>query len=226
MNSRNIIYDKLTPKDAPCLADIFIKAFPDTVSIFYKDPASGGAHDALCDIFRFYVMNDPKGGYAARVDGKTVAGYILAPKNVNKLKYKFMFSRELFIALGKFMAGKYHLSFFSLMRVFFDKTAFVFHAKKTGPDIPARILSVAVLPEYQGKGIGKELTKLGIESLQTLGAKKIRLEVRENNAAAIAVYEKLGFETIGKYTDTRGAWMVMIFPSKFLPQSLLARANS
>lgn len=210
----SIIYDNLKPADAEEIADIFVSAFPETVSVFYKassptGPYPAGLYTALKDIFNFYIKKEPGGAFAARVEGKII-GYVLAPLDAGKLKHKFISSKEVFSVLKNFMTGKYNLKFSSLLRIFIDKIAFIFHGAKTGPDIPARILSVAVNPSFQGKGIGKKLTEIGIESLKKRGADKIRLEVRPDNKPAVAVYEKLGFKKVNEYKDTRGVWLVMV----------------
>lgn len=56
--------------------------------------------------------------------------------------------------------------------------------------------AVYVLPEYQGRGIGKRLIEQG---LQWLGSEKnIILDVVIYNDKAIAIYEKLGFKKMGE----------------------------
>lgn len=61
----------------------------------------------------------------------------------------------------------------------------------------ADITNVAVSRDYRGCGIGfamlKELLRYGAQR----GVAGFTLEVRESNAAAIALYEKLGFENCG-----------------------------
>ncbi len=60
------------------------------------------------------------------------------------------------------------------------------------------ITNIAVNPEYRRRGIGKAL----VDKLVEKGKEKLlsfwTLEVRESNAGAIALYSKLGFETVGK----------------------------
>lgn len=55
------------------------------------------------------------------------------------------------------------------------------------------ITNVVIRPEYRNMGIGvKMLCKL-IKNAEKIGIREFTLEVRESNAAAIHVYEKLGF---------------------------------
>ncbi len=57
----------------------------------------------------------------------------------------------------------------------------------------AEIMKVAVKKSHRGKGIGDALLKAIIEDSISLGAKKILLEVREENTPARKLYEKNGF---------------------------------
>lgn len=65
----------------------------------------------------------------------------------------------------------------------------------------ARIYSIAVLPTARGYGIGEKLVKAA--EREATGADRIlmRLEVREDNGAAIALYKRLGYRQFGTYRD-------------------------
>ncbi len=54
-----------------------------------------------------------------------------------------------------------------------------------------------VAPEWRGKGVGTALMNAALDYARTHGAYKISLEVWPHNAAAIALYEKFGFEREG-----------------------------
>lgn len=60
------------------------------------------------------------------------------------------------------------------------------------------INNVAVRPEYRRRGIAAALISLLIEQARAIGLAFMTLEVRESNAPAIALYEKLGFTTVGR----------------------------
>ncbi|MBO7739195.1 MAG: ribosomal protein S18-alanine N-acetyltransferase [Oscillospiraceae bacterium] len=60
------------------------------------------------------------------------------------------------------------------------------------------INNVAVRPEYRRKGIAAALISLLIDEARAIGLAFMTLEVRESNAPAIALYEKLGFTTVGR----------------------------
>ncbi|MFW9992910.1 MAG: ribosomal protein S18-alanine N-acetyltransferase [Candidatus Odinarchaeota archaeon] len=56
------------------------------------------------------------------------------------------------------------------------------------------VISIAVLPEYQRRGIAKRLLNEVFEKMAVAGATEVFLEVRVSNYPAIALYEKLGLE--------------------------------
>lgn len=59
----------------------------------------------------------------------------------------------------------------------------------------ANLLLMAVDPNHQGQGLGTLILEKAIEQLGDQCV-QIFLEVRESNAAAIALYEKIGFHQI------------------------------
>jgi ribosomal protein S18 acetylase RimI-like enzyme len=52
---------------------------------------------------------------------------------------------------------------------------------------------LAVDPQLQKRGLGRALMKEVQHRLQSLGCSKINLQVRRENVAAIAFYERIGF---------------------------------
>ena len=62
----------------------------------------------------------------------------------------------------------------------------------------ARLYSLAVLPEQQGKGIGGKLLVAGEQAAQDHDCISLRLEVRCDNTPAINFYKQSGYKKIGK----------------------------
>lgn len=58
--------------------------------------------------------------------------------------------------------------------------------------------NVAVAPDVRRRGIGAALLKALFAESERRGAVVLQLEVRESNLAARRLYEKNGFETVGK----------------------------
>lgn len=65
--------------------------------------------------------------------------------------------------------------------------------KKLGFVKKGHMVSVAVLPEFRGKGIGRVIVEESIKGVQVRKCDEFYLEVRCSNNEAIALYEKLGF---------------------------------
>lgn len=61
----------------------------------------------------------------------------------------------------------------------------------------AHIMNISVDPKEQKQGIGGKMIKHLIKVARQGKAQSIFLEVRPSNAAAIALYEKMGFNQIG-----------------------------
>jgi len=58
----------------------------------------------------------------------------------------------------------------------------------------AHVISIAVLPNHQQKGIGYALMREATQAMVNYRAKECYLEVRESNLPAVGLYKKLGFE--------------------------------
>lgn len=54
---------------------------------------------------------------------------------------------------------------------------------------------IAVLPEFAGKGLGKQLMAAVMDLAAELHIAEISLDVSANNEAAVSLYQKLGFVT-------------------------------
>ena len=60
----------------------------------------------------------------------------------------------------------------------------------------AELLTIAVDPKWRGKRIGQALLRAVFEDLLTTTARRMFLEVSEENQAAIKLYQREGFATI------------------------------
>ncbi len=58
----------------------------------------------------------------------------------------------------------------------------------------AELLNISVAPQHQGQGLGRLLLTQMIEQARALQVQHLFLEVRVSNAAAIALYQRTGFE--------------------------------
>ena len=63
----------------------------------------------------------------------------------------------------------------------------------------ARLYSMAVAPEQQGQGLGRELLRAAEAAALDGGAAVMRLEVNPGNAPAVSLYRSAGYTDIGIY---------------------------
>lgn len=62
----------------------------------------------------------------------------------------------------------------------------------------AELISIAVDPKWRAKGVGAALLRAGFEDLLMTPAKKLFLEVADDNPAAVALYRAHGFAEVGR----------------------------
>jgi ribosomal-protein-alanine N-acetyltransferase len=82
--------------------------------------------------------------------------------------------------------------------------------KRFGLAKKGHIISIAVLEESRGRGVGTNLIRTALEEIRKSAGKECYLEVRTTNRGAIELYEKLGFKigsTLhGYYKDGESAY--------------------
>ncbi len=79
------------------------------------------------------------------------------------------------------------------------------YAGLAGGSYEAEVQTIGVSPQRQGRGIGRALL---LELLRAAGDRRVLLDVRTDNAAAIGLYESEGFARIGlrrRYYQPSGA---------------------
>ncbi len=74
------------------------------------------------------------------------------------------------------------------------------------------VVSIAVLPEYQRKGVGHALMTEAMKNMRVYKATEFYLEVRVSNAAAVGMYKRLGLQIVrtnhGYYADGEDAYVM------------------
>lgn len=68
----------------------------------------------------------------------------------------------------------------------------------------ADVQTIAVAPTAQGSGLGSRLLEHLLDIAADAGCHQLMLEVRSDNAPAIALYDRFGFERISSRTDYYG----------------------
>ena len=76
--------------------------------------------------------------------------------------------------------------------------------RRAGPGSSGRIYSLAVDHDHRGRRVGRQLLTGMVDQLAARGVGRVFLEVDRTNAAAIRLYERLGFHTTGTRPDYYG----------------------
>ena len=199
-------YRNADPDDLLGIAEVFLAAFPESVDHYVGHEI--GPH-AIRDAFAIPLDAEPEALIVAEVGGR-IAGYALTPSKFSDIARTAIFHGHLGRMFGRWLAGRYGIGLRPVRITARNWLAIWREAREEELHAEARILSIAVSPDFQGMGIGTGLMRHGLAYLESKGEKRVRLEVRPGNAAAIHVYEKLGFETRGRTRDTQGEWLIMI----------------
>lgn len=191
--------------DMQAVADIFSECFRDSV-LFYcgKQPY----RQAMQDIFTLVFEAEPQGVFVAKHQSRTV-GYCFCPSDISKTYVTAVKRGYIFKFAWRYFTGCYGIGLQPLKMLFLNKVSFLKSALDRKHKCSARILSVAVLPEFQGRGIATMLMRAALNYFFEQQTEKVRLEVRPWNLPAIKVYEKMGFQTAGKSSDPQGEWLIM-----------------
>ncbi len=64
----------------------------------------------------------------------------------------------------------------------------------------AQLLNLSVIPDARREGLGYTLLRQFVADAVRLGVEQVFLEVRVSNVAAIELYERAGFATVGRRT--------------------------
>lgn len=62
----------------------------------------------------------------------------------------------------------------------------------------SELISIAVDPKWRGKGVGAALLRAGFDDLFHTPARRMFLEVAEDNPSALALYKAQGFAEVGR----------------------------
>lgn len=193
----------LSPADLPSVADIHLAAFPaaaisrmgrEAARRFYESLLRG-PHDAV--------------GFGAVDENDQLVGYCFA--GVWEHAEEFYLRQNVL-----YLVGRVALRPWLLLHPYFVNRVWL-ALRLLVPVVPLRntyallhedgadrfgIQSVAVHPDAQGRGAAKELLQASAEVARQRGFRTMELSVHVDNAQAIAVYERLGWQRI----LTRGRW--------------------
>ena len=68
------------------------------------------------------------------------------------------------------------------------------------------VTQICVVPAVHGKGIGRELLRRSLVSFKEAGCRAVSLTVTATNRDAVALYEKVGFRTVRRFSAYAWEW--------------------
>ena len=176
------------PEDSVAMARIHRQALPDAFL-----PALGDRF--LRRLYRALVT-DPQSVALVADDGSTVVGFAAGTASVRGFYRRFRRTHGLRAALA---VGPRVLRP-SVLRRFRETSQYP--AGLNGAD--AELLSIAVAPGMEARGIGGPLAHGILRGLKDLGAQEVRVVVAASNERANRFYRRLGFRHAGELAVHRG----------------------
>jgi len=73
------------------------------------------------------------------------------------------------------------------------------------PEVPE--LGIATVPQFRGRGLGRSLMQGLIQLAKSEGRPALSLSVEEDNWRAVRLYQRLGFERVGRVEN---AWTMLL----------------
>jgi ribosomal protein S18 acetylase RimI-like enzyme len=205
----NISYRVASTEDLLGIGQVYLRAFPESLRDLRSPDLSARA---VADVAAACLAAEPECVVVAEAHEqvKPIVAYVIAPSDTSK-PWRAAVRRGLPLTwLWGLITGRYRLRLSAVMELLGDKLQFWDAARHPGAACKAAVLSLAVDPAWQGRGIGRRLLATALERLRALGAPRVRLEVRPDNLVARRLYESVGFRRVGDYADSRGAWDIML----------------
>ena len=196
----------INPDEMGAAVAVFLEAFHDSAAYVYGDPPRP---EAMIDVWSFAREVEPGGFLAARDESGKLVGYAFITSSVSALRRTAIVRLAPLRWAWRAVRGKYGIVWSHVMRLFANKNAFARSSGEFRTSGDAQLLNIATAAHARGQGIASALVRAGLEYLRGRAVHELRLEVRPDNAAALAVYARAGFREVGRTADPGGDWIVM-----------------
>ncbi|HHY09163.1 MAG TPA: GNAT family N-acetyltransferase [Firmicutes bacterium] len=193
-------------QDARDIALIYKKAFPASIRRFFNEKPRAELWDLLELSFQLVFL---WGGRAllAKNNENSLLGYCLYAKSTGRRNLPGVLKTAPLI-LGKIKPAEAGRLTYNQILKFLHKQRTKTILQKRG----ASIISIAVAPQFQGRGIGTVLLN---EVLGELAQETVFLNVRKENRPARLLYKQAGFTAYGSTKDLLGEWVMLKRPPVF-----------
>ncbi len=205
-----LTYRNAHRQDLPALGRLYLLSFADSVQEMHTPDLSA---TALADMMGACLAADKGSIMVAEAGGgkaPTAVGYVIAVANAHHVWRAALLRGLPLVWLWRWVTGRYRVPWQQALGVFRDKLRLWVVWRSKVYRCPARILSIAVHPQWQHRGIGGALLDRAVSHLRESGCVCVGLEVRPANRAAKVLYERRGFRKVGQFESTRGGWEVML----------------
>ncbi len=193
--------------DLLAVAALFYESFAESVLYYCGRPPTA---QAMADVFACVLAAEPEGAYVAEENGQ-IAGYAFTPVRLSAIWREAVLGGHVFLWAWRWLTGKYGFGWGPVARLLANKTDFFSSALADRLAAEARILSIAVGEAYRGRGVGHLLFANAMARFVRMGVDRVRLDVRPDNAAALALYRSFGFQEAGRAPDPQGEWLIMFW---------------
>jgi len=205
----DITYRVASKGDLLAIGQVYVRAFPESLRDLRSPNLSPRA---VADVAGACLLAEPDCIMIAetRNGPSQIIGYIIAPSDAGGPARVALRRGLVFVWFWRWLTGQYGIALRGALGVLRDKLHFRGAWTLPGASCGAAVLSIAMDPAWQRRGLGKRLLTEGISRLQRLSCDCVRLEVRPDNARARRLYERTGFRGVGEFQDSRGAWVIMM----------------
>jgi ribosomal-protein-alanine N-acetyltransferase len=205
-NPRAVDVGPIKPDEIAAAVAIFLEAFHDSAAYVYGEPPRP---EAMIDVWSFARDVEPGGFLAARDTAGTLLGYAFITSSVSALRRRAIVRLAPLRWAWRALCGRYGIVWAHVARLFANKNAFARSSGDFRTSGDAQLLNIATAAFARGQGVASALLSAGIAYLRERGIAELRLEVRPDNAPALAVYSRAGCNEVGRTRDAGGEWVVM-----------------
>ena len=164
---------------------------------------------AMEDVFTLVYEAENTAAFVARDEAGQVIGYCFAPAQLSAMWKKAVFGGRLLRWAWRWLTGRYGIGLQPVKVLFFNKLSFLRSALTPTKTADARILSIAVTTAWHDHGVAGALMDLADRYFRSRHVRRVRLEVRPDNEAAIRLYRHKGYVNGGTTQDSQGPWLIL-----------------